>query len=86
MSRSRLTAWNSAHVIAAIVVGFLTLVAFVLWDAYGHRGDPLLPLHLFKTRGYLAMVITAMGKQVRSDSFRDPGANGEQSAHVSTIP
>ncbi|KAK0337065.1 hypothetical protein LTR91_007168 [Friedmanniomyces endolithicus] len=52
--------WNSAHVIACIVVGFLTLVAFVLWDAYGHHGDPLLPLHLFKTRGYLAMVLTAM--------------------------
>lgn len=43
-----------------IVVGFISLVAFVLWDAYGHHGDPLLPLHLFKTRGYLAMVITAM--------------------------
>lgn len=52
--------WDSAHVIATIVVGFLALVAFVVWDAYGHRGDPLLPLHLFKTRGYLAMVITAM--------------------------
>ncbi|KAK3116460.1 hypothetical protein LTR53_003186 [Teratosphaeriaceae sp. CCFEE 6253] len=52
--------WASAHVIATIVVGFLTLVAFVLWDAYGHHGDPLLPLHLFKTRGYLAMVLTAM--------------------------
>ncbi|KAF2165625.1 hypothetical protein M409DRAFT_23917 [Zasmidium cellare ATCC 36951] len=52
--------WNSAHVIATIVVGFLALVGFVLWDAFGHRGDPLLPLHLFKTRGYLAMVITAM--------------------------
>lgn len=35
-------------------------MAFVLWDAYGHHGDPLLPLHLFKTRGYLAMVLTAM--------------------------
>ncbi|KXL43763.1 hypothetical protein M433DRAFT_5374 [Acidomyces richmondensis BFW] len=52
--------WKSGHVIATIVVGFLALVIFVLWDAYGHRGDPLLPLHLFKTRGYLAMVITAM--------------------------
>lgn len=52
--------WKSSHVIATIVVGFLALVAFVLWDAYGHSGDPLLPLHLFKTRGYLAMVITAM--------------------------
>ncbi|KAK5117986.1 hypothetical protein LTR62_004030 [Meristemomyces frigidus] len=52
--------WGSAHVIATIVVGFTLLVAFVLWEAYGHKGDPLLPLHLFKTRGYLAMVLTAM--------------------------
>jgi hypothetical protein len=29
-------------------------------DAYVHRGDPLMPIHLFKSRGYLAMVITAM--------------------------
>lgn len=48
--------WQSSHVIATIVVGFLALVAFVLWDAYAHHGDPLLPIHLFKTRGYLAMV------------------------------
>jgi hypothetical protein len=29
-------------------------------DAYVHPGDPLMPLHLFVSRGYLAMVITAM--------------------------
>ena len=50
--------WKSAHVIATIVVGFTTLVAFVLYDTYVHKGDPLLPIHLFKTRGYLAMVTT----------------------------
>ncbi|KAK6423434.1 hypothetical protein LTR95_016530 [Oleoguttula sp. CCFEE 5521] len=52
--------WKSAHVIATIVVGFACLVAFVLYDAFLHSGDPLLPIHLFKTRGYLAMVLTAM--------------------------
>lgn len=52
--------WKSAHVIATIVVGFVALVAFVLYDAYVHRGDPLLPIHLFKYKGYLAMVLTAM--------------------------
>ncbi|WPH03159.1 Hypothetical protein R9X50_00603500 [Acrodontium crateriforme] len=56
---SRVYPWKSAHVIATIVVGFCSLVAFVLWDAYGHGGDPLLPLHLFKTRGHLAMILTA---------------------------
>jgi MFS family permease len=52
--------WKSAHVIATIVVGFAALVAFVLYDTYAHRGDPLLPMHLFKSRGYLAMVMTGM--------------------------
>jgi MFS family permease len=52
--------WKSAHVIATIVVGFLCLVGFVLYDAYVHKGDPLLPIHLFRYKGYLAMVLTAM--------------------------
>ncbi|KAJ9658280.1 hypothetical protein H2201_007839 [Coniosporium apollinis] len=52
--------WGSSHVIATIVIGFVALAVFVLYDAYVHRGDPLLPIHLFKSRGYLAMVITAM--------------------------
>lgn len=52
--------WQSAKVIATIAVGGVALIAFVFWDTYGHKGDPLLPLHLFKSRGYLAMVLTAM--------------------------
>lgn len=51
--------WGSAHVIGTIVAGFCALVVFVLYDAYVHKGDPLLPMHLFKSKGYLAMVITA---------------------------
>jgi MFS family permease len=51
-------AWKSSHVIATIAVGFISLFAFILYDAYVHKGDPLLPIHLFKTRGYLAMVAT----------------------------
>jgi len=52
--------WKSAPVIATIIVGAVALVAFVLWEAYGHKGDPLMPLHLFKSPGYLAMILTAM--------------------------
>ena len=52
--------WDSGHVIATIIVGFLALVVFVLYDAYLHKGDPLLPTHLFRSKGYLAMIITAM--------------------------
>ncbi|KAH8651850.1 putative siderophore iron transporter [Tricladium varicosporioides] len=52
--------WKSAEVVATIVVGGVVLVTFVLYDGLFHPGDPLMPLHLFKSRGYLAMVITAM--------------------------
>jgi predicted MFS family arabinose efflux permease len=71
--------WNSAHVVATIIVGAVALITSVLYgklthpshprafsrsvltepDAYVHSGDTLLPLHLFKSRGYLAMVVTA---------------------------
>lgn len=45
--------------IGTIVVGFCSLALFVLYDAYVHKGDPLLPTHLFRRPGYLAMIITA---------------------------
>ncbi|MCJ1298329.1 hypothetical protein MMC08_001118 [Hypocenomyce scalaris] len=48
--------WKSAHVIVTIVVGFVLLVFFVLYDAFLHKGDPLLPAHLFKSRGFLPMI------------------------------
>jgi hypothetical protein len=47
--------WKSAHVIATIVVGVLTLVAFGIYDHF-HKGDKLMPMYLFATPGYLAMV------------------------------
>jgi len=52
--------WRSAHVIATVVVGAVALVIFVLYDTFVHPGDPLMPIHLFKSRGYLAMTVTAM--------------------------
>lgn len=55
----QLYAWKSPHVISTIVIGFLALAAFVLYDLYAHKGDPLLPVHLFKRNGYIAMVLTA---------------------------
>lgn len=50
--------WKSAHVITTTIVGFLSLVAFVVYDSY-HRGDPLLPMHLFKSRGFGPMIASA---------------------------
>ncbi|KAJ5697826.1 hypothetical protein N7488_011510 [Penicillium malachiteum] len=58
--------WNSAYVIATIVVGFCSLVAFVFYDAYG---DSLLPTHLFRRPGYLAMIITAMVDSTMHDGW-----------------
>jgi hypothetical protein len=47
--------WKSAHCIATIVVGVLTLVAFGVYDHF-FKGDKLMPMYLFATPGYLAMV------------------------------
>ncbi|KAF4826702.1 Efflux pump dotC [Colletotrichum tropicale] len=41
--------WNSAHVIATIVVGFVVCVAFVMWQWKGAK-FPLVPLHIFKSK------------------------------------
>ncbi|KAJ0310170.1 hypothetical protein Brms1b_008880 [Colletotrichum noveboracense] len=41
--------WNSAHVIATIVVGFVVCVAFVMWQGKGAK-FPLVPLHIFKSK------------------------------------
>lgn len=40
--------WKSANVIATMVVGGVTLVAFALWEIYADLKEPLLPMHLFK--------------------------------------
>jgi phosphoglycerol transferase MdoB-like AlkP superfamily enzyme len=40
--------WKSAHVIATIVVGFLTLVVFTLYEALMPLKEPLVPMYLFK--------------------------------------
>lgn len=41
--------WNSAHVIATLIVGFAICVGFVLWQWKGAR-IPLVPMHIFKSR------------------------------------
>ncbi|PHH74771.1 hypothetical protein CDD82_4791 [Ophiocordyceps australis] len=41
--------WDSAHVIATLVVGFVVSAAFVLWQWKGPR-YPLVPLHIFRSR------------------------------------
>lgn len=41
--------WGSPHVIASLVVGFVVVVAFVLWQWKG-AAVPLIPLHIFRAR------------------------------------
>ncbi|EXK91400.1 hypothetical protein FOQG_06184 [Fusarium oxysporum f. sp. raphani 54005] len=41
--------WNSAQVIATLVVGTAASVAFMLWQWKGRR-YPLIPLHIFKSK------------------------------------
>ncbi|KAJ5810371.1 uncharacterized protein N7503_002589 [Penicillium pulvis] len=41
--------WSSPHVIASLVVGFVVVVVFVLWQWKG-AAVPLIPLHIFRAR------------------------------------
>ncbi|KAF1980654.1 MFS general substrate transporter [Aulographum hederae CBS 113979] len=55
-------AWKSAAVISALIVGFATLVAFVLWESFGPMEQPLIPMHLFLNgRWSAAAVILGLG-------------------------
>jgi MFS family permease len=49
--------WNSAHVISTIVIGFLCLVAFFVYETFAPLKEPLLPTHLFRNRGWIVSVI-----------------------------
>lgn len=50
-------AWKSAHVIAAIVAGFVGLVLFVLWECFVNLKEPLVPMRFFRNYGWDASVI-----------------------------
>jgi len=50
--------WKSAHVIATIIVGAICIIIFIVYDIY-YDGDPLLPMHLFKSRGFAAIIAAA---------------------------
>ncbi|KAJ5668718.1 hypothetical protein N7462_009788 [Penicillium macrosclerotiorum] len=53
-------AWNSSHVVAVLVVGFVSLIAFVAYEILVPMEQPLLPLSLLKNRGYSATVCSAL--------------------------
>ncbi|RFU33262.1 hypothetical protein B7463_g3049, partial [Scytalidium lignicola] len=49
--------WKSAGPIASIILGFLTLLAFFLWEVYAPLKEPLVPMHLFKNTGWVISVL-----------------------------
>ncbi|CAI6342481.1 unnamed protein product [Periconia digitata] len=57
--------WTSSYVIATIVVGFASLVIFVLWECYANLKEPLVPMHIFSNYSWNASVIlTGLGASV----------------------
>jgi ATP/ADP translocase len=57
--------WDSAHVIATIVVGFFALVAFVLWECYMNLQEPLVPMRLFLHKSWVAStVLSGLGQSI----------------------
>ncbi|ORY11695.1 fungal trichothecene efflux pump [Clohesyomyces aquaticus] len=57
--------WASASVIATIVVGFVALVAFVLWECFANLKEPLVPMHIFSNYSWnAAVILTGLGASV----------------------
>jgi hypothetical protein len=57
--------WASAHVIATIVVGFVALCLFVLWESYAKLTEPLVPMHLFKNGPWnAATLVSGLGASI----------------------
>ncbi|PGH27528.1 hypothetical protein AJ80_00769 [Polytolypa hystricis UAMH7299] len=58
-------AWDSAHVISTIVVGFVVLVAFVLWECFMDLPEPFVPMRLFlNVEWVVSTVILGLGAGV----------------------
>lgn len=58
-------AWDSAHVITTIVVGFVALVVFVLWECYAKLSEPLVRMRYFRHMPWVsATVLTGLGASV----------------------
>ncbi|CAK7242006.1 MAG: hypothetical protein STHCBS139747_003480 [Sporothrix thermara] len=54
--------WRSAAVIVTIVLGALVLAAFVLWETYGRPREPMMPVHVFRRRGWnVTILLWALG-------------------------
>lgn len=52
IAASSLDAWSSAHIIAMLVVGFVLLITFGIWERFG-ACHPFVPWHLLKNRSVI---------------------------------
>ncbi|KAF2008021.1 MFS general substrate transporter [Amniculicola lignicola CBS 123094] len=50
--------WTDAKVIAPIVVGFLCLVGLFVYETFVDLKEPLIPMHLFRNRGWVASMLS----------------------------
>ncbi|CAK7222137.1 hypothetical protein SBRCBS47491_004767 [Sporothrix bragantina] len=57
--------WKSAGVIAPIIIGFACLVGLMVYEAKANIAEPLVPIHLFKNRGFVASaIVLSLGASV----------------------
>lgn len=57
--------WKSAAVISTIVIGFAVIVAFVLWEMYGNLKEPMMPIHVFRHRGWnITILMWSLGAAI----------------------
>jgi hypothetical protein len=46
-------------VISTMVIGAVMLISFGLWEAFGNQKYPLMPMKLFRNRGFISLVACA---------------------------
>ncbi|MFC4949579.1 DHA2 family efflux MFS transporter permease subunit [Pseudonocardia sp. GCM10023141] len=59
LARGNATGWTSAEVLTAFVAGGLLTIAFVAWER--RAAAPMLPLRLFRSRGFVAANLATVG-------------------------
>ncbi|KAK9476949.1 major facilitator superfamily domain-containing protein [Lipomyces japonicus] len=53
--------WKTPYIIALLIIGFVTIVSFVLWETYGAK-EPLMPMFIWKFPGFaLCMLLVFFG-------------------------
>ncbi|KAJ4366143.1 hypothetical protein N0V83_007778 [Neocucurbitaria cava] len=57
-SGGNLYPWKDARVLAPLVIGTLCLVALFVYESYANLSQPLIPIHFFKNRGWVAAMIS----------------------------